>query len=425
LYPNSTIRFRTVLVFLLLLLLVYLAVEGFSKADRVNDFVVYYRAAEAVRDGFSAYDSEISGRPTLPYVYPPVLSSLLLPLAYLPQAVASAIWTVANLAALLGCLLVVRRLLSFHPDPVPIVILSLFLVFPFYRSLFRSGQIDLILFLFMLLPFCPMRGSRLWKSDLPLATAIAIKMYPAGAMLHWFVERNWKRIGSVAAVTVVVSLLVPSIFLGPSAAIREIGVFWTELTPQLAGMKDAPDWYGYRTHHSQSLFSALYRWTSPDAVASMRPGTPPVQLVSLGPAAFWVLIFLSVAGWTGLACFGLWKLEQRGREFPEKRLLQSGLVMGLIPILGPVTLKPSFITLLPVVAALLAVPGRTARVQKVSWILAAAGITLFLFPFRALFGLQVAHWLEGHSDILIGNMLLFLALWVRVIRSRPVRGRPR
>ncbi len=118
-------------------------------------------------------------------------------------------------------------------------------------------------------------------------------------------------------------------------------------------------------------------------------------------------------------------MEKAGkRPFPEKYLLQAGLVMGLIPILGPVSLKPSFITLLPVVAALFAVPGSTRLLSRVSWGLAVPGLILYLFPFRFLFGRDFSHWMEGHSDILIGTMLLFLALFLRAVRLEPGREAP-
>jgi hypothetical protein len=288
---------------------------------------------------------------------------------------------------------------------------------PFYRATLRSGQIDLILFWLMLLPFCPFPGRPLWRSDLPLGTAIAIKLYPAAAMLHWLVGRNWKRIGCVVAVTVVVTLLVPSVFIGPGQAVGEITYFWTDLTPRLAGWKDAPDWYGYRTHHSHSLPSALYRWTSERSDVSLRPGTAGVRFLSLGATSFWILNLLAAGFWIAMACHGLRKVQQAGEGgLPQRHLLQAALVMGLIPILGPVSLKPSFITLLPVLTALLAVPAGSPYLQRTSWVLAGSGLVLFLFPFRLLFGHGVAHWLEGHSDILIGTMLLYLALWLRAVR---------
>ncbi len=410
-------KYRRVLLAVFWLALAYMAFEGVKKLGEVTDFSVYYRAADAVRNGSSAYESEIPGRPTLPYVYPPVLSSLLLPLTFLGEPTAQGIWTVVNLAALLGCLFLVRRLVFFHADPVPLVIASFLLVFPFFRSTIRSGQIDLILFWMMLLPLCPGEGKRPFRSGLSLGTAIAIKMYPAGAMLGWFVGRKWKRIGSVMAVTVILSLLVPVVFLGPGTAMREIGIFWTELTPQLAGWKEAPDWYGYRTHHAYALPSAMYRWFSADSVDSLRPGTPPVQIVSLGTTAFWSLTALATGFWVLLAAVGLRRVERvKRRPFPEKHLLQAALVMGLIPIVGPMSLKPSFITLLPVYAALFAVPGATRALHLGSWFLAGAAITLHLFPFRPVFGVEFAQWLEGHSDILVGNLLLFFALWLRTVR---------
>ncbi len=416
--------YRHGLQILLVLALLLLVVQGFGNLGAVNDFSVYYRAAHAVRNGQCAYDGEIPGW-ALPYVYPPVLSAILTPLSYLPEGAAFAVWTVVNLASLIGCLFVVRRLLFFHPDPVPLVIGSLFLAFPFFAAAFRSGQVDLILFWLMLLALSPGEGERPVRSGLAMGSAIAIKLYPAGAMLGWLVGRKWKRIAAVAAISVVISLLVPAVFLGPQQATQEIGRFWTEVTPQLAGWKEAPAWYGFRSHHAYALPSAMYRWFSAESAGSLRPETAPVQILALDAGPFWLITGVAAAFWLLLAVIGLWKVERAGKgQYPPKRLLQAALVMGLIPILGPVSLKPSFITLLPVYAALFAAPAATPVLQRISWGLAAIAVTLHLFPSREILGWDFAHWLEGHSDVLVGAMLLFLALWLRTIGLGRAGPRP-
>ncbi len=390
----------------------------------VSDFSVYYRAAHAERSGQCAYDVAIPGW-ALPYVYPPVLSAILAPLSYLPEGAAFAVWTAANLAALIGCLLLVRRLLFFHPDPTPLVIGSLFLVFPFYAATFRSGQVDLMLFLLMLLALSPGGGERPARSGLAMGSAIAIKLYPAGAMLGWLVGKRWKQIAVVIAIAVVISLLVPVVFLGPHRAAQEIGRFWTEVTPQLVGWKGAPGWYGYRSHHAYALPSAMYRWFSAESAASLRPETAPVQILALGAGPFWLITGVVAAFWVLLAAVGLWKVERAGKgQYPPKHLLQAALVMGLLPILGPVSLKASFVTLLPVYAALFAVPAATPVLQRISWGLAGIAVILHLFPGREVFGWNFAHWLEGHSDILVGAMLLFLALWLRTVGLGRAGRRP-
>ena len=66
----------------------------------------------------------------------------------------------------------------------------------------------------------------------------------------------------------------------------------------------------------------------------------------------------------------------------------------------------------------------TRRLNRISWGLAITGLFLYLFPFRLLFGRDFSHWMEAHSDILIGTMLLFLALFLRVVWFEPGREAP-
>src|SRR5215475_4522138 len=59
-----------------------------------NDFNVYYHAAREIIDGRDPYASSLSD--WTPYIYPPLLAELLVPLALLPLSVAAYIWFLIN-----------------------------------------------------------------------------------------------------------------------------------------------------------------------------------------------------------------------------------------------------------------------------------------------------------------------------------------
>jgi len=73
------------------------------------DLDVYRVGARALCAGRPLYEAR-APRTGLPFTYPPLAAALFTPLAYLPAAVAKAVWTLGELAALLGLAAEARRL---------------------------------------------------------------------------------------------------------------------------------------------------------------------------------------------------------------------------------------------------------------------------------------------------------------------------
>jgi len=73
------------------------------------DLDVYRVGARALCAGRPLYEAR-APRTGLPFTYPPLAAALFTPLAYLPAAVAKAVWTLVELAALLGLAAEARRL---------------------------------------------------------------------------------------------------------------------------------------------------------------------------------------------------------------------------------------------------------------------------------------------------------------------------
>lgn len=388
------------------LILFYLAFEGFQRTGEPNDFTVYYRAAGTIRGDLSPYEIQlVPENIRLNYVYPPLLASALVPLTFFPAGVADQIWTALNLAALIGCLLLLQRLLYFHDSNLRVLAISTFAVLPFLRTTMRSGQVSIFLLFLILLALRQTKEKGTLLPCIPMGMAIGLKLYPAGAMLIWLFQERWKWIGVSLIFALSLSLLIPAMALGPTAGVHANLSFWNDLVPRSMGWKDAPDWFGYRSRHSYSIPSALYRWTS----------KLPAPIIPLKDSHRWVLTCLILGSWIALAWVGLKKLERvRPRPFPEERLLQLGLVVGLLPILGPISLKAGFIALLPVYAVLFAVPGRSPSRTRISWGLAGICLFLHLFPFRLVVGRQFTYELEAHSIILVGACCLYLAQWLRI-----------
>src|SRR5205085_8411083 len=62
-----------------------------------NDFNVFYFAASELLDGRDPYQESL--HPWTPYLYPPVLAELMMPLGLLPLPVAAYVWFLVSLSA--------------------------------------------------------------------------------------------------------------------------------------------------------------------------------------------------------------------------------------------------------------------------------------------------------------------------------------
>jgi alpha-1,2-mannosyltransferase len=79
--------------------LYFARLSGSDYASYHNDFNVYYFAAREVLSGRDPYQNRLSS--WTPYLYPPVLAELMVPLGLLPLQLAAYIWFVASASSLL------------------------------------------------------------------------------------------------------------------------------------------------------------------------------------------------------------------------------------------------------------------------------------------------------------------------------------
>lgn len=159
---------------------------------RQQDFFVYLDAARRLIAGASLYGP----LEALPYTYPPLTAALFVPLAWLPDTVAGALWLTLNLTVSWW---IIRRL---APGLPRIMLLLLLLGAPFSRSIYL-GQINVLLFLLMWLaasaPVAASAGG--WR----IGVAAALKITPAWLGASYALTGRWKAL-AVAALTALVGL---------------------------------------------------------------------------------------------------------------------------------------------------------------------------------------------------------------------------
>jgi Glycosyltransferase family 87 len=125
-----------------------LASVGNSLLHGQLDFSTLYSAALAQRLGLNPYDVHTlcalaNGRPCLPYNYPPPLTLVLLPWAFLPYHLAAVVWTALMLACSVLVGILAARLSGQHPTRMGLVALFAgVLLFSPVRFVLTLGQSD-------------------------------------------------------------------------------------------------------------------------------------------------------------------------------------------------------------------------------------------------------------------------------------------
>lgn len=155
-------------------------------------FEVYHHSAEGLLRGESIYD----GTNGWIYLYPPLLSQLLMPVvALFDYAVASNLWLSSNIALLVITLVLLAR----HIPPHWLKWLWLFpLVFiPVWQALY-IGQVTIILLALLTAIWAALHENHSLLAGILLAFAAWIKVFPALLIVYFLWKRNWRLLLGVA-----------------------------------------------------------------------------------------------------------------------------------------------------------------------------------------------------------------------------------
>lgn len=227
--------------------------------NRHTDAGVYFRAAWAVRAGDNIYVATDGNG--WHYHYPPLLATLMVPLADPPPALAATpdrpltipypvsvvIWYVLCVVAIAaGVHVIVSAIedtasargppdyrysrLWWQRRMYPI-----FLVLPPIAHSLGRGQVNPILILCLGAMAAALMRRRSGQAGLWLAAAISIKVFPAYLLLVPFWRRDWRMILACGAGLVAGMLLVPAVIAGPWVAIEMLQGFAQVLFGQLIG----------------------------------------------------------------------------------------------------------------------------------------------------------------------------------------------
>jgi len=231
-----------------LLLAVIAAATAFFELyawERMNDFRVYYKAAERILEGQNIYTT---AEGFYQYKYTPLLAVAMTPLTLLPQKAAGLSWLILNALLLVAC---VRQVQALVPG-VSGRWIRLALPLAFFHHVTRElelGQVNLICFFLLLRVIRSPQGR--WAGAL-LAAATLIKPVYAIFALVWLLGRDHRRLAYYALGLAAGLALALPFWGGDALEYYRIG---------LANLSDST-WIAVRSPDNQSLWGVAFRFFS-------------------------------------------------------------------------------------------------------------------------------------------------------------------
>ncbi|GEM_PF-1548233 len=182
-----------------ILVWIRLHVAGPDGGDICRDVVAIRRIVH----GQSPY-ARISQCGTLFNVpHPPAYFLLIGPFALLPIPWAAALWDTLGIVALWVSVALIVRELRLAPSPWALaVMLALILSWAPWLQTLLEAQISPFLLLLLTLAWLAARRGRSGWAGAALGVAAAVRLFPALAVVYFFIRRDWRAVGASVAVFV-------------------------------------------------------------------------------------------------------------------------------------------------------------------------------------------------------------------------------
>ncbi len=382
--------------------------SGTNPAVYSNDFNVYYYAALELREGHDPYQQSLGD--WTPYLYPPLLAELIVPLALFPLPVAAYLWFLISAVSIVAAARMSAGLASRNSEPplaaaaqnegepiswqVTLCCCTLVLVLRFVLDTFNLGQANAVVAALSVAHVYLYARDRKALSAAALVVAVSIKLTPALLLLYHVAKL---RLGFVVACAVLLVALTGLSFL-PFGS-RGTDVFHTFVSRTVKNEQG----YDFAYSGNQSLRGAIARGArhaneaaSEDDGASRRPADGATLLIA-----------------TGLLALAMFSAVRAQSEMAAAAPFFCCLVL-----LSPLSWKAHYVILVLPAAHLI---NRTQATGKTRLLIAATLIVTFvLFNLTSphVIGLAPAEWADAHSLIFAGALLLFIASAASVVTRK-------
>lgn len=238
------IRLRPFLLTASALLLLVLALEHINGRFWLNDFRVYYMAADAMCHGRPMYGVAF-GEDTGLYKYAPVVLYFFVPYTLFTFHTAAVLHFLMMGLVLLGCSVLLEHVLSryiiggFLPRSSLRAGLGLLCIVVLLSRELHLGNINLGLVLLAVAGSERLLADRRWQAGICFGTIWLIKPYLLLMLVPLVVRREWRVLRS-AAVAIAVGLLLPMFFEGPAGWVEQLRA-WIGSMSYHTLVLDSPD----------------------------------------------------------------------------------------------------------------------------------------------------------------------------------------
>lgn len=164
------------------------ALPHFAHIPIQIDFASYYDAAQSLRTGRSIYEPAVPG--VIPFLYPPLIATLWVPLSWLPYTTAALVWYLFNLLAWGMVGVVVVQLFPMPAWPRRLLILTTVML-PAMSDTVLLGQVTHLVTIAILLIWWALVRQRTAWAGIIVGFLLTIKVQLVGLLLLLMVQKKW------------------------------------------------------------------------------------------------------------------------------------------------------------------------------------------------------------------------------------------
>jgi alpha-1,2-mannosyltransferase len=372
--------------------------SGSNPESYRNDFNVYYHAAREVIAARDPYQHSLGD--WTPYIYPPLLAEVLIPLALLPLPVAAYVWFLISAASIIWTASMSASLAFLDrgwgdkrerlSEPAQlrgtIAACAVVLVIRFVLDTFSLGQVNAIVAALTVAHLYLYARGRKGLSAIALVLAISIKLTPALLLLYHITKLRLKFAAACGALLFVITAA--SFLPFGLSGVTVFKTFWSRTVKNEQG-------YDFAYSGNQSLRGAIARankseaspWALPQSDESRKPADPTTILISIALLA--VATFAAVRARDDLAA-------------------AAPFFCGMV-LLSPLSWKAHYVILILPAAYLFYVAKTSGNAGRLVAAILAVAFVLFNLTSPNVIGLAAAEWADAHSLVFMGALLIFIA----------------
>lgn len=419
-------------IYVSILVCFVLALLGFVFTRNLIDFPVYYAAGQSLINGRSdLYAPDFALGRVMDYRYLPFFLVAFTPLWLIKYSVSAYIWYLLSLIEIAGCVLIISRIFPAFATSKKMWLLVGLSAIQYLVMAVHYGNAHLLAVFLLFVSLYSFQKGREVIAGLLVAFAITIKLTPILLLPYFALKRSWKMLASVCVLLIVINF-VPSVYFGLKGN-RELIEGWYH------HVISSQEFHEDNGPVNLSLKGELQRYLSPVDYSKRVDGDiqyPAINFMSLGrEELFWAWI-VGCAMLFVAVLFLIWsersgtRAEIEGNNQINGRFaFEMSLMLCLMLMVGPLTSKIYFVTLLWPIACLanLAVLGKSREERIAMKVLIAVAIVnsvLPLLPGRSIQRLLLVVGIDFYVNLLVMAALVF----VLISSQRPIRsqsGEPR